>query len=270
MRSRPLELLLSLLAAFSLWYLLREKAPVVERALPVPLRVVGLGSDRVADGLPQEVLLRVRGPAPLVEDRTLPVSAYLDLSGMEGAFSREVQVAVPQGVEVVEVRPARVEGQVEALLRRPLPVYIASPEGPVEAEVKSVEAEGPKSQLERARLALGLDTGGEEVALVAFGERPLLGVRLSPERVRVRSRSTFLGVKELPLKPVPPPGYKVLDFSPKTVRLVGARAVLERLAQVEVRLAPRPGTYESRLDLLLPEGVSPIGVVLGRVRLELE
>ncbi|MER3426195.1 MAG: hypothetical protein C4298_02145 [Thermus sp.] len=270
MRIRLLELGFSFIAAFAVWYLLKEKAPVVERALSVPLKVVGLGNDRVADGLPKEVLLRLRGPAPLVEDKTLPVSAYLDLSNADGAFVREVQVAVPQGVEVLEVRPARVEGQVESLVRQALPVLLTSPDGPVEPEVKTVQAEGPRSRMEKARLALGLDTGGEEVALVAFGEGPLLGIRLSPERVRVKSRSSFLESRLLPLRPVPPPGYRVLEFSPKAVRLVGPKGVLDELSEVMVRLPGTTGVYEGSLDLLLPPGVSPVGVVLGRARLALE
>ncbi|KIX84635.1 CdaR family protein [Thermus filiformis] len=267
---RPLEFALALVAALALWFLLREKAPVVERALSVPLEAVGLGSDRVADGLPKEVLVRVRGPAPLVEDRTLPVSAYLDLSGVEGPFAREVQVAVPQGVEVVEVRPARVEGRVEALVRQSLPVLLVSPEGPVTPERASVEAQGPRSQMEKARLALGLDTGKEEVALVAFGEEPLPGVRLSPDRVRVKSRSSFLAIKEVPLRPVPPGGYRVLEFSPRTVRLVGPETVLKDVEEVEARLPATQGVYQGSLDLQLPPGVSPVGVVLGRARLALE
>lgn len=35
--------LIALLAAFAVWYSLRERAPVVERAVSVPLQVVGLG-----------------------------------------------------------------------------------------------------------------------------------------------------------------------------------------------------------------------------------
>jgi hypothetical protein len=100
MRDWP-ALLLSFLAALAVWYSLKERAPVVERALSAPLQVVGLEGDRVAEGVPREVLLRLRGPAPLVEG-TPPVSAYLDLSGAEGAFSREVRVAAPRGVEVLE------------------------------------------------------------------------------------------------------------------------------------------------------------------------
>ena len=88
MRDWP-AFLLALLVAFALWYSLQERAPVVERSLKVPLQVVGLGEGRRALGLPREVLLRLRGPAPLLEGRALPVSAYLDLSGAEGEVVRD-------------------------------------------------------------------------------------------------------------------------------------------------------------------------------------
>nr|WP_235283885.1 hypothetical protein [Thermus sp. 2.9] len=151
--------LLALLVAFALWYSLRERAPVVERAVSVPLRVLGLEGEKVAEGVPKEVLLRLRGPAPLVEG-TPPVSAYLDLSEVEGTFAREVRVAVPQGVEVLEVRPARVEGRVEAVLRRTLPVEVLSQGAWVATDPAFVEARGPRSQVEGAVAALGLWTLG--------------------------------------------------------------------------------------------------------------
>ena len=113
MRDWP-AFLLALRVAFALWYSLQERAPVVERSLKVPLQVVGLGEGRRALGLPREVLLRLRGPAPLLEGRALPVSAYLDLSGAEGGVVRAVLRAlgedglVPPGSAVAVDWPRRV------------------------------------------------------------------------------------------------------------------------------------------------------------------
>ncbi len=264
--------LLSLLAALAVWYSLRERAPVVERALSTPLQVVGLGQG-VAEGVPKEVFLRVRGPAPLVEGRNLPVSAYLDLSGVEGPFSREVQVAVPQGVEVLEVRPARVEGRVEALLTRTLPVEVYAPGAWVRTEPDRVEAKGPRSRVEVAVSALGIDLGTGEVALTAFGpEGPLPGVEVSPSRVKVVARERALFRKEVALALKPPPGLKVLDYTPKTLEVVGPREALEGLEAVEARPQGgfRPGEVVGPWILDLPEGVRPLGQVWGRARFALE
>ncbi|TBH17517.1 CdaR family protein [Thermus thermamylovorans] len=263
---------LAFLAALAVWYSLRERAPVVERAVSVPLQVVGLGEERTAEGVPEEVLLRLRGPAPLVEG-TPPVSAYLDLSGAEGSFSREVRVAVPQGVEVLEVRPARVEGWIEALLARALPVEVFSLWAWVRTEPAFVEARGPRSQVELAVTALGLDLGGEEVALTPFGALgPLPGVELSPARVRVVAREEVLFRRELPLVLRPPEGFTLQDYAPRTVEVVGPKAALEGLEEVVARpeVGFRPGEVEGPLLLELPPGVRPVGQVWGRVRLALE
>ncbi|MDM7323652.1 MAG: hypothetical protein P3W93_001420 [Thermus sp.] len=265
--------LLALLAAFAVWYSLRERAPVVERAVSVPLEVVGLGQERTAEGVPREVSLRLRGPAPLVEGARVPVSAYLDLSGAEGAFAREVRVAVPQGVEVLEIRPARVEGRVEAILVRSLPVEVLSQGAWVETKPAFVEAKGPKSQVEEAVVALGLDLGGDAVALTAFGPQgPLLGVELSPAQVQVVARASPLFRKEVPLVLKPPAGLRVVAFSPKSVEVVGPKEALEDLKEVEARPQGgfRPGEVSGPFLLALPPGVRVLGEVLGRVQLALE
>lgn len=270
MRDWP-ALLLSLLAALAVWYSLKERAPVVERALSAPLQVVGLEGDRVAEGVPREVLLHLRGPAPLVEG-TPPVSAYLDLSGAEGAFSREVRVAAPRGVEVLEVRPARVEGRVEALLSRPLPVGLLAQGVWVRTEPAFVEARGPKSQVEAAVAAIGLDQG-EGAALTAFGpEGPLPAVTLSPPKAQVVAREEPLFRKVLTMVLKAPEGLEVLDYAPKEVEVVGPREVLEGLEEVEARPQGgfRPGEVAGPFLLTLPPGVRPLGQVLGRARFALK
>lgn len=264
--------LVALLAAFAVWYSLRERAPVVERAVSVPLQVVGLDAERTAEGVPKEVLLRLRGPAHLVEGSP-PVSAYLDLSGVEGTFAREVRVAVPQGVEVREVRPTRVEGRVEAILRRTLPVEVLSQGAWVRTEPALVEAKGPRSRVEEAVAAVGLDLGGDTLALTAFGPQgPLPGVELFPKEVRVLEREAPLFRKEVAVVLRPPAGLKVLDYAPKTLQVVGPREALEELKEVEARPQGgfRPGEVEGPWLLQLPPGVGALGQVWGRARFALE
>ena len=263
MRDWP-AFLLALLVAFALWYSLQERAPVVERSLKVPLQVVGLGEGRRALGLPREVLLRLRGPAPLLEGRALPVSAYLDLSGAEGEVVREVRVAAPQVV------PARVGVVVEVEAQRQIPVEVLAQGAWVLTDPAFVEAVGPESQVEAAVSAVGLDLG-DEVVLFPFGpEGPLEGVELRPNRVRVVERREALFLKEVPLSLKPPPGRRLLDYAPKTVRLVGPREALEGLAGVAATLqeALGPGEVEVAVAPDLPPGVQTLGPVRVRVALE--
>ena len=269
MRDWP-AFLLALLGAFALWYSLQERAPVVERSLKVPLQVVGLGEGRRALGLPREVLLRLRGPAPLLEGRALPVSAYLDLSGAEGEVVREVRVAAPQGVEVLEVVPARVGVVVEVEAQRQIPVEVLAQGAWVLTDPAFVEAVGPESQVEAAVSAVGLDLGDEVVLFPLGPEGPLEGVELRPNRVRVVERREALFLKEVPLSLNPPPGRRLLDYAPKTVRLVGPREALEGLAGVTATLqeALGPGEVEVAVAPDLPPGVHTLGPVRVRVALE--
>lgn len=265
-------LLLAFLAALATWFALKERAPSVERILSLPLTPVGLGEGWVAQGLPREVLVRIRGPAPLVQGPGLPLTAYLDLSRVEGRFSREVQVAAPRGVEVLEVRPARVEGQVEALLERDLPVEVLLPDGVARVEPVQVRAKGPRSQVEVAVGAFGLALG-PEAPLVAWGpEGPLPGLALTPDRVRVVGKDPFLAFKEVELRLLPPPGLALAAYAPRRLTLVGPRSALAGLDRVELTLPSglRPGETELTLSLNLPEGVRPLGEVRVRLRLALE
>jgi len=184
-----------------------------------------------------------------------------------------VRVAVPQGVEVLEIRPARVEGRVEALLTRTLPVEVLSQGAWVETQPAFVEAKGPRSRVEEAVVALGLDLGGDTVALTAFGPQgPLPGVELLPAQVQVVSREAPLFRKQVPLVLKPPAGLRVVDYAPRAVEVVGPKEALAGLTQVEARPEGgfRPGEVSGPFILDLPPGVRVLGEVLGRVRLALE
>lgn len=122
-----------------------------------------------------------------------------------------------------------------------------------------MEAVGPESQVEAAVSAVGLDLG-DEVVLFPFGpEGPLEGVELRPNRVRVVERREALFLKEVPLSLKPPPGRRLLDYAPKTVRLVGPREALEGLAGVAATLqeALGPGEVEVAVAPDLPRGSDP-------------
>ncbi len=267
-----LGFLLALLLATALWFTLRERAPVVERALSVPLQVVGLGADRVVQGVPKEVSLVLQGPAPLVTGANPPVSAFLDLSGVEGPFSREVQVAAPQGVSLKEVRPARVEGRVEAILERQIPVEVLAQGAWVETTPAFVQARGPKSLVEEAVVALGLDLGSE-VVLTPFGPMgPLLGVELRPATVRVTARREALFRKVVPLEYQAPRGFRVLRANPLRVEVVGPKEALEGIQRVLAQPEGgfRVGVVEGPLRLDLPPGVGVLGEVWARLEVGLQ
>jgi len=259
---------LSVLAAFLLWYQLKETGPVVERALERPLEVIGLGPDRVAVGVPERVLVRIRGEARIVEGlKPEAVLAYLDLSGVEeGPFVRPVRVQLPAGVALSEVVPARVEARVERVLERELNLYAFRPNQALVPEPRRVRLRGPATEVRRAAFALAL--GGEPLAVVAVDEdgAVLPGVVVEPAEAGVHFAGPLLTLKTLPLAlPGPPPELSVEKVEvPRTVRVVGPPRLLADLAFVAGEVEWRVGSYLAPIKLKLPEGVYALDRPWGR------
>ncbi|PZA06112.1 MULTISPECIES: YbbR-like domain-containing protein [unclassified Meiothermus] len=266
------EKLLALLAAGLVWYQLRASEPIAERTLTRPLQVLGVRQGQSVSGLPQTVELRLRGPARLIEGNNLStVNAYVDLSGVgEGAFVRNVQVGLPAGVRLVAVEPGRVEGRLEAVVSRRLPVEVHSPGHWLHFEPASVQAIGPRGLVDQAVRAVGVDIGGAQVRLFpvdATGE-PLESLALNPDQVRVVQREVMQAQKAVPLVLAEPPtSLRVLEARvPSSVTLVGPVAVLASITQVRAVPEWRPGSYTSPLQLQLPQGVQATAPVQGNFR----
>ena len=259
---------LSVLAAFLLWYQLKETGPVVERALERPLEVIGLGPDRVAVGVPERVLVRVRGEARIVEGlRPEAVLAYLDLSGVdEGPFVRPVRVQLPAGVALAGVVPDRVEARVERVLVRELELYAFRPGEALVPEPRRVRVRGPASEVRRAAYALAL---GEEALVVVAVDKEgavLSGLQAEPAEAGVHFAGPLLTLKTLPLAlPGPPAGLSVEKVEvPRTVRVVGPPELLADLAFVAGEVEWRAGSYLAPIRLKLPEGVYALDRPWGR------
>ena len=259
---------LSVLAASLLWYQLKETGPVVERALERPLEVIGLGPDRVAVGVPERVLVRVRGEARIVEGlRPEAVLAYLDLSGVdEGPFVRPVRVQLPAGVALAGVVPDRVEARVERVLVRELELHAFRPGEALVPEPRRVRVRGPASEVRRAAYALAL--GGEALAVVAVDKEGavLSGLQAEPAEAGVHFAGPLLTLKTLPLAlPGPPAGLSVEKVEvPRTVRVVGPPELLADLAFVAGEVEWRAGSYLAPIRLKLPEGVYALDRPWGR------
>lgn len=110
--------LISLLLAIGLW-LVVARSPVAEVAMNVPIVFQHVPEKlEVKSADFNEAQILVRGPERLVNRlRTTDVSAHVDLSAV-GAGSRTFDlspnnVRVPQGLEVVQVSPARVTVMME-------------------------------------------------------------------------------------------------------------------------------------------------------------
>jgi len=259
--------LLSLLAAFLLWYQLKETGPVVERGLERPLEVVGLGPDQVAVGIPERVLVRIRGEERVVEGlQPEAVLAYIDLSGVEeGPFVRPVRVQLPAGVTLSAVIPAKVEGRVERILEKELPLYACAPHRALVPEPRRVRVRGPSTEVQKAVWAVAL---GEALSILAVDKegQALPHVAAEPAQAEPHFQGPLLTLKELPLAlPGPPEGLVVEKAEiPRSVRVVGPPELLADLAFVAGEVEWRVGSYVAPIKLKLPEGVYALDRPWGR------
>lgn len=267
--------MLALLAAALLWFQLRENEPLTERTLLIPLNAIGLDNNRVAANLPPQVRIRVRGPARLVEgDGLSTLNAYIDLSEVsEGDFLRPVRVELPSGVRAIGLEPARLEGKVERYEAKPLRVQIQSPGNLVEPSMLNVEARGPASAVQEARVALGYaDPESTEVGLIAIdgAGQPLKGITLTPDKVTIAGRNPYLIEKSVPLVlEVPPPKLRVVESDfPTEVSVLGTPAALSPVQTVRVRPQYRAGTYKQTLLPKLPQGVRLATELTGTFKVE--
>jgi YbbR domain-containing protein len=159
----PLLFLLSVLAAFMLWYVLsaQRTREISVRGVRAQLTLVNIPSNLVlVSGVPDTVSVQLRGPLSRALDPRAPLEVLLDLSNARpGTNSYPINasdIPLPPEVEVVSVEPAAISLELER--RQTLsvalrPVVEGTPAtGFVLASVRvmpeQVAIQGPESRLD--------------------------------------------------------------------------------------------------------------------------
>ena len=159
----PLLFLLSVLAAFLLWYVLsaQRTREISVRGVRAQLTLVNIPSNLVlVSGVPDTVSVQLRGPLSRALDPRAPLEVLLDLSNARpGTNSYPINasdIPLPPEVEVVSVEPAAISLELER--RQTLsvalrPVVEGTPAtGFVLASVRvmpeQVAIQGPESRLD--------------------------------------------------------------------------------------------------------------------------
>lgn len=111
----PLLFLLSVLAAFMLWYVLsaQRTREISVRGVRAQLTLVNIPSNLVlVSGVPDTVSVQLRGPLSRALDPRAPLEVLLDLSNAQpGTNSHPINasdIPLPPEVEVVSVEPAAI------------------------------------------------------------------------------------------------------------------------------------------------------------------
>jgi hypothetical protein len=187
-----LQKLGALLIALALWFVATsERRTTVTRTIEVPFEVRGVTKDRVVQGAPKIIKVRIVGARTDLEAlKASDLEAIVDVSDLSsGFFSRDIEVNVPSNIRIAELEPRRISATLAVVVREPVTVRIATTPGsnlPRRAP-RTVTAIGTTQQIAQVAHALGV-TGGLETDLTPVDARGKLveGVRLEPERVALK------------------------------------------------------------------------------------
>ncbi len=256
----------AVLCAVALWSLATtDRRDTVERLLEVPIKIIDGSSKadkRTVLGIPSTVKVRLSGQASRIESLLAErIEADVDVSKLgEGPFQSKVVVRPPAETQLIAVQPDQVSGTLEAAGNKNFAVEIGS--GKISetdlvrltSTPSNIQAQASKATLERiARvisLPLRLEPGEQRPAgLLALDakDQPILNVTFEPNQVMVsRVDLGKLPVKNIPVKLSVIPlewNLQEVQFSPKTVRVLGSPQVLAKLTALEVNVVLRTGNY---------------------------
>lgn len=127
--------LLALMAACVLWFFASEdRRAIIQQSFDVPVTVrdntgEAAGEKRAVSGLsPSTVKVTLSGrPQRLSELRGQQIEAVTDITNLaEGSFNTVVTVTAPEDTKVIQVMPERVQGLIDTVQTRTLPVTVTT------------------------------------------------------------------------------------------------------------------------------------------------
>lgn len=175
----------------------------------------------VSEVKPTPATLRVRGAAGTLAALSAVRTREVSVEGRAESFTADTDVVPPDGVETVTTAPVVLQVVIdEELVTRKLPGLVVLPDGdgvdpskwtvtPAQVEVSLT---GTVLAIEKAKTALtpvvrlsANDTKTREVAVSIEGLPPGIGVKISPERVKVTPNRATPGAQVPPPVPTPTP-----------------------------------------------------------------
>jgi YbbR domain-containing protein len=261
---------------------------------PVPIQLIGQSSNLVLGSeIPEEVEVTLRAPRSIwdvIEANPQLVTAILDISSLSsGEHVAELQIQVnARPVQIVSVTPSIITFTLERLERKILDVdlsligevAIGYQIGEANLEPKQVTISGPQSKVEqvrRARVSVELNGIRENfdqilnIELLDEDGQTVEGVTVSPSSVNVLLPvSQQGGYRDVAVKITiigrVASGYRLTDLSvfPPVVTVFSTNPDLVASLPGVIETQPldlqnAQNDINTRLSLILPEGVSIIG-----------
>ncbi len=280
--------ILSLVLAVVLWvYVSYEKNPTKGQEFKdIPIETRGVGANLAVSQLPGSASVRVQANQDvLVNLSPRSIDVFVDLSGARpGRVTAPVQVKVPDGVKVTDLRPRDIQVTIEALAEKQVPVSVRT-DGPpqngyrvldIKTKPDEIVLRGPKTVLARVEsahidvLLKGRNrTFRETVPVIVTDEQgdfleerlvnkipPLVDIMVSivpdmpSKRVRVIPQ----------INGQPAKGYVVtmIAVEPDELIITGSQELLETIGPVPTRAVDIQGAKEDvYLDVEpeLPQGI---------------
>ncbi|GAB6178840.1 CdaR family protein [Desulfotomaculum defluvii] len=291
--SNKTMLLLSFLLAIILWlYVNIVHNPGKEQEFRVMLDTRGTIPQGLTIGeLPQNVVVRVQGKniIQLSGVRAQDFQATVDLSNLqEGVNNRPVQVTAPSGLQVVQVKPARLEITADRVIQKQLTVnavikgeskYGYTVLEPV-IEPSTVLVHGTARLLKNVTsININVDVSGASQNIEQVQTVPLpTGLSATPERVKILVPVTrSLPYRDLPILPSytgsPETNFQLVRViaQPTNVRVYAPEEILNNLDSISTQVINIDGISKDTIrdvPLQLPSGV--VDLIPGKVEVAIQ
>lgn len=284
---RTISIILSIIIALLLWsYVIIQVNPTKEETISrVPVQLLNIQSLTarqlaIAGDGEYMVDVVVEGRrADIMKVSSEDIVAEADLFGWsKGENYIPVNVKVPAGLKLIEVRSAKIQVTIEDLVALSKPVSVVyrgafpanTEEGDVELRPAEIEVTGAKSAVEdvdEVRVYIDVEDLSAEKRTVQSEVVPLNKAEMIVENVRLSSSYVNVSARLLQVKEVPlvvemvgnlADGYGAEIDVPQSVLIKGTKAALQDIASVRAEPIDITGiTNNAKIPLILqlPEGV---------------
>ncbi|MGI6733834.1 MAG: YbbR-like domain-containing protein [Anaerovoracaceae bacterium] len=284
---RTISIILSIIIALLLWsYVIIQVNPTKEETISrVPVQLLNIQSLTarqlaIAGDGEYMVDVVVEGRrADIMKVSSEDIVAEADLFGWsKGENYIPVNVKVPAGLKLIEVRSAKIQVTIEDLVALSKPVSVVyrgafpanTEEGDVELRPAEIEVTGAKSAVEdvdEVRVYIDVEDLSAEKRTVQSEVVPLNKAEMIVENVRLSSSYVNVSARLLQVKEVPlvvemvgnlADGYGAEIDVPQSVLIKGTKAALQDIASVRAEPIDITGITNNAkipLTLQLPEGV---------------
>ncbi len=284
---RTFTIIFSVIIALILWsYVIIQVNPTKEETIsriPVQLlNIQSLTARQLAISGDGEYMVDVvveGRRADIIKVKNEDIIAEADLFGWsKGENYIPVNVKVPQGLKIIEVRSAKIQVTIEELVALSKPVVVVyrgefptdTEEGEVELRPAEIEVTGAKSAVEsvhEVRVYIDSEDLTAEGRTIQSEAMPLNDADMIVENVRLSSGYVNVAARLLQLKEVPlvtetqgslNEGYGAEINAPETVWIKGTKSALKDIESVRAEPIDITGMTQNgntTLSLLLPEGI---------------